>query len=57
MTGEASVVPLRGWRGSANLGTAVILTSRLVLVEELVSPDFEPRIFSDEETSVGEGSE
>lgn len=51
------MVPLRGWRGSANLGTAVILTSRLVLVEELVSPAFEPRIFSDEKTSVGEGSE
>ena len=56
-SGEASVVSLRGWRGSANLGTPVVLTSRFILVEELVLPDFESRISSDEETSVGEGSE
>ena len=51
------MVSLRGWRGSANLGTAVIPTSRFVLVEELVFPDFESRITSDEEASVGVGSE
>ena len=51
------MLSLRGWRGSANLGTAVILTSRFVLVEELVLPLFKLGISSDDETSIGEGSE